>query len=220
MYGKAIVHMIRISSIISCLHNAFNIIMKLDVPNKIMLQKEIDLKLTDQFKSFKDTYVISKDNLIAAKQLVEYFILNRLILAGYQANFSFDSVHKIIQSILNKIKCQQSIINKRLLKIILIQEGNQIECNEIIHSKKGGKEITAQNVIDAFKTLQARGIGIFEERKNKKGPSTKIFIKNKIENDTSNKDDLIDFLETIDIDLLTYNEQIEKKSKFDCDSLN
>jgi len=58
MYGKAIVHMIRISSIISCLHNAFNIIMKLDVPNKIMLQKEIDLKLTDQFKSFKDTYVV------------------------------------------------------------------------------------------------------------------------------------------------------------------
>ncbi len=101
-----------------------------------------------------------------------------------------------------------------------VTEGERHESDLVAQVKFRGKEITAQNVIDAFKTLQARGIGIFEERKNKKGPSTKIFIKNKIENDTSNKDDLIDFLETIDIDLLTYNEQIEKKSKFDCDSLN
>ena len=109
MYGKAITHMIRISAIIKSLENAFNIVKNLNTLNKHQLCKELDHHIKEEYlKDNLERYCISADVLKSAKDLVEYFVLNRLILAGYTSNLNYDSIHDNIGGILKKVKDRNS----------------------------------------------------------------------------------------------------------------
>jgi hypothetical protein len=104
MYGKAVTHMIRISAIINCLECAFHEVTNLPLLNKHNLCKELDIEIEKLFlKKSAQRFRITIENLISAKNLADYFILNRLILAGYSSNLNYDSISENISSILKKV---------------------------------------------------------------------------------------------------------------------
>ena len=80
-----------------------------------------------------------------------------------------------------------------MLKIVLLQEGEIVECKELMRGKKGGKDCTSESFTKAFKDLESVGIGFYEEKTNLSGPTTKSFRKLKIDENTPNKIDLIEF---------------------------
>jgi hypothetical protein len=213
MYGKAVTHMIRISAIINCLESAFHEVTHLPLLNKHNLCKELDTEIEKVFlKKSAQRFRITTENLISAKNLVDYFILNRLILAGYSSNLNYDTISENISSILKKVCDRDSIKNMKLFQVILMQDGELVECKELINGKKCGKDSSSEIIVQAFKDLERSGIGYFEERANKSGPSTKCFRKVQISAETLNKNELIEFLELIDIDVTSYMEHFNKKS--------
>ena len=214
MYGKALTQMIRICGMISCLEHSFEIVTNMESTNKHILCIELDNCIEKEYlKESKERYCITIENLKAAKDLVEYFILNRLILAGYASKLNYDTVSDNITSILKNIRDRDSSVNCKLLKLILMQEGEIIECKELVRNKKGGKDCTSESFVNAFKELQSAGIGTYEEKINPHGPTSKSFRKFKITEDTPNKIELIQFLEFIEIDVSTYMQQFNKISK-------
>jgi hypothetical protein len=135
-----------------------------------------------------------------------------LILAGYSSNLNYDTISENISSILKKVCDRDSIKNMKLFQVILMQDGELVECKELINGKKCGKDSSSEIIVQAFKDLERSGIGYFEERANKSGPSTKCFRKVQISAETLNKNELIEFLELIDIDVTSYMEHFNKKS--------
>ncbi len=142
MYGKAIIHLIRISAIINCIENAFLTISDLDIENKLVLSEEIDEKLKLAYEKIdSNNFCITVENLRAAKELVEYFILNRLVLAGYSCNMDKESIQDNIQSILKRFneinETEGEKVNTKLAKKILLIPGEEVECLNLVNEKKG-----------------------------------------------------------------------------------
>jgi hypothetical protein len=212
MYGKAIIHLIRISAIISCLETAFEIVSNIEIENKLILSIDLEEKIMKIYETQftnKDFY-ITVENLTAAKLLVEYFILNRLILAGYPCAMNFESNFENIQSILNKFKetAIAETINIKLVKNVLLMPGEEIESLDIIYDKKGN----SKEIVTAFEYLQSKKLGFYIETPSLRGPTKKSFKKILIDKIEKNND-LIATLEELDIDLSSYKKQLNAPKK-------
>jgi hypothetical protein len=99
MYGKANTQIIRLAAILQAIETAFNILLKIEHPNKYILSADLKTSLLIGIKKSIISKITSK-TLCSAKRLREFFILNRLILAGYGCNFEYKSDEERINFIL------------------------------------------------------------------------------------------------------------------------
>ena len=79
--------MLRLSCIIQSFHNAFEIIKPLDVKLRFDISIELDQYLDEFFKENKKMEV-NLENTERAYKLVQYFNLNKLVLAGYNIDLT------------------------------------------------------------------------------------------------------------------------------------
>ena len=209
MFGKAITHFIRISAILHCFEIAFEILTNLKVDNKFVLS----LKLKDQIDEAIEMkgascWLIEEDILVSARNLLDYFVLNRLILAGYNSTLSQNSNNRNIKSIIKAVKdVNQNTVNITLAKHILLSPGNTVDCMQIVSRKLA----PASDIVSMFQYLSNNGLGIFSEIKNPTGVSTKTFRKTDF-HVICNDIDLIFLLETFSVDLKNYQKCINMQN--------
>ena len=137
---------------------------------------------------------------------MEYYILNRLVLAGYRCNIIFNTNEENINFILNCVNDQTALEEDeqcfKIVKIIFETPGAEVCCAEINQKKK----IPSAAIQSAFTVLKRLNLGsIIEEKSNKsgKGISKVIFRKQPIEM-FENNIDLVLKLEQFKVDYQTY----------------
>ena len=212
MFAKAIIHLIKISAIINCVENAFKTIKEMEHDNKFILNKELENKFKQILRKLPTDIIITTDNLEKAKELLDYFILQRLIMAGYSCSMSFDSNEKNIQSLLNFITAKSELsINTSLATFILLAPGEILEVKEI----RAAKKTCSEEISKLFGFLDEKGYGTYKQECSKRGKPKQTFIKKK--KDLSNLDEqLLVGLEVLGIEIETYIKQFEaeKSIKF------
>jgi hypothetical protein len=214
MYGKAITHIIRVAAVLQALENAFDIVRSLNTSKKFMLSEDLKTLIMDDIDQRARLYEIKYNTLCSAKKLVEYFILNRLTLAGYGCKLTFKCNFENIQLIILNLKPKASVfINETQRKIareIFLTAGHEVKCNDLVQRKKG----TADEIVAVFNILETSGLGVFTNIESNRGPVKKIFKKINVQHNT----DLIFFMENeigLDMDSFVrqYNADSPNKSK-------
>ena len=105
MFRRAIIQIVRLSAIIQVLENAFKICNSINVENKLLLSSELEIKLKTEINNRNlSMRIISYETLRSAKELMEYFLLNQLILAGYNCYTEGLANGEIIKSTLKIVK--------------------------------------------------------------------------------------------------------------------
>ena len=118
MYGTAITHIIRVAAVLEALENSFDIVRSLNTSKKFILSEDLKTLIMDDIDQRACLYEIKYKTMCSAKRLVEYFILNRLTLAGYGCKLTFKCNFENIQFILLKLKPKESVfINENQRKI-------------------------------------------------------------------------------------------------------
>ena len=206
MYAKADTHLIRLSAIHNCLENMFKVISNLEFSNKLVLSKELDERINDAFSKQPSDIFISAENVKKAKELLDYFILTRLILAGFTCKMNFDSNEKNLASLIKLVETKKEMnMDCKLTRIIIMMPGKEVECLDVINEKK----FKQSEVLRVFKLLHDKKIGVFEEKKSCRGQSKKIFIKKFFDSSVIDEEFIMN-LECFGIDVKTYIEQYEK----------
>lgn len=206
MFGKAITHLIRIAAILHTFEVSFEILNKLEAENKFKLtvklrdiiDKAIELKASS-------CWIIQEGVLVSARSLLDFFVLNRLILAGYNCSMNYKSNSQNITSILHFIKeSNLNAINITLAQHILLSPGNTIDSMQIVNKKLA----TSSEIVHMFQYLSNNGLGTYTERKNPTGVSTKIFRKTNFDTICS-EINLIILLESLTVDLKNYKKYFD-----------
>jgi hypothetical protein len=207
MYGQANTHVIRLAAIIHAIEVAYSLVLNLNHPNKFELTDEFKIAVTLAIDA-KGLVVstINEASILAAKKLMEYYLFNRLVLAGYRCNLIFNTNELNINFILNSLKYQPSLEEDeqclKIVKTIFETPGVEVSCAEINQRKK----IPSAAIQSAFLVLKKLNLGsIIEEKSNKsgKGISRIIFRKHPMEMFVNNMD-LVLKLEQFRVDYQTY----------------
>jgi hypothetical protein len=206
MFGKSITHLIRLSGVLQALENAGNLIINFnnDIRHSITktLKNEIHCSLNVQ-TDYATTLSITRANIVRAKKLVEYFVLHRLVMAGYPCDVSdCSNIEKLAATLENVVNFECHGANLELIKEILLFSGSSIECKDFLAKFK---KYNAKKVIETFNYLDNRGMGEFLEIKNNKGPCKKIFQKLDVV-----KMQEIENLKTLNFFQITYEKYFKK----------
>lgn len=213
MYGKANTHVIRLAGTIEAIENAFKIVTDLEYHNKILLCDDLKQRLIEKI-SQSDNSVISAASYSAAKRLIDYFTLHRMIMAGYPCKLTESSnsanLEHMIQSIIENVSIELDDKTREIINTIYNTPGADICCRWLNQNKK----YDAKLIASACSFLQEQNLGKIESisQKNGKGVPKKIFKKNLTENITNNVS-LIAKLESLGIDLNTYIVNFAKPSE-------
>ena len=208
MYSKAGIQLIRLSAILCAFENAFDLISSLDIANKLILNNDIVGLIKEKIAEKEQEVLITDDNLTRAKKLLDYFIINRLVLAGFKCNLKFDSneddLKRLLQLVISKKEMKIDLQNA---KLILLMPGKEVECLDII-AKKKFKQL---EILKIVKILEEKKMGPYEERRahSSRGPVKKLFIKRELDSSIIDED-FIANLEAFDIDIATYKEMFDK----------
>ena len=216
MYGKAITHLLRLSSIIQTLEDAFKILESLNHDPKDKLSTELKTAIEDHIGDNK--YNIMEVSAVEnAEKLVHYFNAHRLAMAGYDIVLHSPTTNckSIVEELINKmlVKSNSSVQSKftdeqiKIFKIILLQPGSEIDSSVINQKKRISSEILSR----AFKELEKQHLGLINEKKPLKGPSKLIFQKLKPDKLIENVN-CVNVLETMDIDIDSYTAMFNKQS--------
>jgi hypothetical protein len=183
MYGKAITHLVRLSGILQALENANLVVLSLPKVCRHTINENLKMEIDESLKENRanlNSHFISSETLLRGKNMVEYFILHRLIMANYPCEISDKSNSQKIESIINNlINFENHGTDLEIIKNILLFRGSSIHCKDFLAKYK---KLNAKKVIETFNYLEKRDMGNFSEVKNSKGPTKKIFKKICIEN--------------------------------------
>ncbi len=178
--------------------------MQLKSKNKIIINEDIENELNDIIVNLSQTTTIYSYCFLNSKRMIEYYILNRLVMAGYTVSSRMDTNERTIKNMLNIIKNKTTSISpefKKICKIVLRMPGVCVSSTYVSQTKR----IKSAEVLKAFQYLQSENLGSVVEEKNvgKTGPNKNFFKKVSFESVESNLN-LIAAIENIGLDLNTY----------------
>ena len=198
MFGKAITQLIRLSCVLQAFENAIGVIKKIECDSN-SLNKEFKAFVKANIKQ-GSVFFIDKKTLQRAKNLVEYFTINRLLMADYKCSSTDSSNKEILEQILSEISIGDSQISNKVIKKILLMPGLNVRLSDVRKTKVATSEIILKNI----NSLVSDGFGKLVADTNKGKKSKKnIFIKPSMKELDENLE-LIAIIEKYKINLRDY----------------
>ena len=200
MLGKIPKYLLRLSLIIQSLHDSFNYVMTMDSSRRHKLDSNTDEEITAYVSdSIDKPNEITEESIIRAYKLLSYFNKHKLILAGYSFDLASD-IEEIFNNLIkeNNVSSFNHSPETKIVSYILQSNQSEFNLNDLNHRFSRYSNIAVVKKI--VKNLADNNFGRIIERKNQNGPTTKYFIKYKIEMTNL---DTIDFLQNngVDIDI-------------------
>ena len=200
MLGKIPKYLLRLSLIIQSLHDSFNYVMTMDSSRRHKLDSNTDEEITAYVSdSIDKPNEITEESIIRAYKLLSYFNKHKLILAGYSFDLASD-IEEIFNNLIKENNVSSFNHSPETKIVSYILQSNQSEFNLADLNHRFSRYSNIAVVKKIVKNLADNNFGRIIERKNQNGPTTKYFIKYKIEMTNL---DTIDFLQNngVDIDI-------------------
>lgn len=175
MFGVNIIYLYRFCGILQSLKNAYNALKDL----KDICKDEIDdnfIKFCRNYDS-NDFFLIQNETVDQAESLMNYFTCHKLILRGYNFDFSTNSLYSEIGNYFRGQSSRQ-VVPKSTLKLMhyILNHAETRISTKLLNDEKRLKK---EDALEVFSKLSKMKCGhIFSENITGNNRSMKVFFKN------------------------------------------